>query len=200
VLAYYKSLKTSPDEALVFFYGGHGAIDPRRGHYLQLQNGRRSEGLVRSELRQAMQGQKGGVVVLLTDCCSVFPRRDGTALIERDAVQPARELAPVLRALFFQSRGLVDVTASAPGTPSWGDRKYGGLFTYTLCGLLGGRPEAVGADREGRLTWKSFFPVLRTATDGQFRRWLREGDRPGAGLGARNQLPHAFALDTSPPN
>src|SRR5262249_8404189 len=77
------------------------------------------------------------------------------------------------------------------------DQKCGGLFTYTLSGLLSGKPEAVGADREGRLTWKGFFPVLRRATDSQFRRWLHEVGGSAAGVKETSQLPRAFALDAT---
>src|SRR5262249_24922902 len=79
VLAYSRTLKPGPDEALVFFYGGQGAISPRRGPFLQLQNGRRSEELVRSELRQAMLAKKAGLTVILTECCGVFPAVGGPA-------------------------------------------------------------------------------------------------------------------------
>src|SRR5436190_7515001 len=67
IFDYYKKLKTGADEGLLFFYGGHGAIDPKKGHYFQLTNGK---ALVRGELRAAMEAKKAGVVLIISDCCS----------------------------------------------------------------------------------------------------------------------------------
>src|SRR5262249_17060179 len=58
ILSHYRNLRTSAEEGLVFFYGGHGAMDPRKGHFLQLQNGKPRQELLRSELRQAMEAKK----------------------------------------------------------------------------------------------------------------------------------------------
>src|SRR5262245_37812834 len=47
ILAVVKGLRLGPDEGLLFFYGGHGAIDRSRGHKLDLHRG---SPLYRSEL------------------------------------------------------------------------------------------------------------------------------------------------------
>jgi hypothetical protein len=40
VLAHYRGLKVGPDDALLFFYAGHGAMDPEKGHAFVPQLGK----------------------------------------------------------------------------------------------------------------------------------------------------------------
>jgi hypothetical protein len=199
ILAYYRNLRTSDDEGLVFFYGGHGAMDPRKGHYLQLQNGKRGGELVRSELRKAMEDKKAGLVVILTDCCSNMRRVSKRQLNEetQEKVTARGKFHPTLRSLFFQARGTVDITA-ATGTVSWGDDASGGLFTRSLCKMLTTSPAALGAGKDGALSWKEFFPRLKRNTETTFRAWKEEMRKANGGrdeVGARTmQTPQAFAL------
>ena len=37
ILSYYRGLKVGRDDALFFYYAGHGATDPQKGHFLALQ-------------------------------------------------------------------------------------------------------------------------------------------------------------------
>src|SRR5262245_20997044 len=68
ILAHYQTLKTGPNEGLLFFYGGHGATDKETGrHALTLTN---EDVLFRYELREAMEAKKAGLVVIISDCCS----------------------------------------------------------------------------------------------------------------------------------
>src|ERR1700693_5685160 len=39
VLNYYKGLKVEPDEALVFYYSGHGAYNTSKGHFMAFAHG-----------------------------------------------------------------------------------------------------------------------------------------------------------------
>jgi hypothetical protein len=74
VLRYYHDLRVEPDDALVFFYSGHGATNATRGHFLQFTHGP----LFRNDLLAAMQKHNPRLMVLLTDCCSNFAGSFGT--------------------------------------------------------------------------------------------------------------------------
>jgi hypothetical protein len=197
VLAHYQHLRISPDEGLVFFYGGHGAMDPKKGHYLQLQNGKKGAELIRADLRKAMEARKPGLVVILTDCCS-NARRLGKRNVEADEahVKTRGQFNPLLRSLFFQARGTVDITA-ATGHESIGNDVHGGLFTATLCKLLAAPPATLDTSKDGVVSWPEFFHRLRRETETTFHAWKKEARKANGGKDVdlpRNQTPHAFAL------
>lgn len=72
VLAYYRDLKVAANEALVFYYSGHGAYHSTRGHLLTFVQG----DLTRASVLAAMQWHKPRLAAVLTDCCAVH---DGVA-------------------------------------------------------------------------------------------------------------------------
>jgi hypothetical protein len=196
ILAYYRSVPVSADEGLVFFYGGHGAMDPKKGHYLQLQNGKKGAELIRADLRKAMEARKPGLVVILTDCCS-NTRKVAKRQLENqeEKVTPRGVFHPTMKALLYQARGTVDITA-ATGTVSWGDDDNGGLFTRSLCKMLTTSLSMLKGGKEGVLTWQEFFPKLRRDTETTFRSWAAEMRRlnPGDKIDSRTQTPQAFVL------
>src|SRR5205823_6528277 len=50
VFDYYRKVQVGPNDALVFFYTGHGATDPTRGHCLTTERGM----IYRKDLRAAL--------------------------------------------------------------------------------------------------------------------------------------------------
>lgn len=193
ILNYYKRLRTGPSEALLFYYAGHGATDKAYGHYLALQAPRRKDlVLTRTALRQAMQGKGAGLVVILTDCCSDFvplaKRRPATL-----PPSAPREIHPVVRCLLFRQRGVVDITAST-NEPSWGDSHGGGIFTRTLARLMEGRLRDLDTDRDGFVTWKEFFPILKSRTQATFGKWSVAQRARGEVIRQKTQMPRMFRL------
>jgi hypothetical protein len=193
-------LKVGPDSGLVFYYGGHGAIEPGTGHYLKLKHG---PVMMRSELRQAMEARKPGLVVLLTDCCSTHIRIPKPPPTFGDALDPKalpelKRMKPVFRSLFYQARGTVDITA-ATDNASWGDDDDGGIFTRTLCRVLYKDLRELDRDRDGVVSWKEFFPVLQAETDATFQTWAARMRRNRESVPAVRQKPFAFALVAAPP-
>jgi hypothetical protein len=67
VLKYYQDLKVAANDALVFYYSGHGAHHASKGHLLTFMQG----DLARGEVLAAMQRHKPRLAVVLTDCCAV---------------------------------------------------------------------------------------------------------------------------------
>ncbi len=68
VLQYYQDLKLKANEALVFYYSGHGAYHRSRGHLLTFNQGDLSCAAVLA----AMQRHKPRLAVVLTDCCAAY--------------------------------------------------------------------------------------------------------------------------------
>jgi hypothetical protein len=68
VLSYYRDLTTGPNDVLLFYYAGHGAIDPKFGQVLTMQ----TANLSRRTLVKTILDKPSALQIILTDCCSVF--------------------------------------------------------------------------------------------------------------------------------
>jgi hypothetical protein len=158
ILDYYRNLQTGPDEALLFYYAGHGAFNNFNGqagnHYLTMDAG----SLERHILLRAMQAKRAGLIVLLTDCCSDVVKLQGFADVttSEGGTAQARQLQHLTRCLFFQHRGIVDITAAWIGSSAYGDTQVGGFFTASL-GRVASAP-ALYFPNGGRdfVTWNAF--------------------------------------------
>lgn len=185
ILTHFERLSSGPDEAILFYYAGHGATDPIRGPYFQLRGG--AEELFRSRLIQVMEAGQPGLVVLLTDCCST--------LLPAHAKSPKRALeeidAALFRQLFLQHRGRVDVTA-ATDDAAIGDLD-GGLFTRVLRGMLLQKAAQLDQDKNGFVSWREFFPQLQHRTEEEFQNGPKRGPRGEQRLPDK-QRPRAFQL------
>lgn len=195
ILAHYRNLKPGKNEGLVFIYGGHGAMDRKR-HFLAF--GPRQERLYRSELRRAMLAKKAPLTVILTDCCS-SPVPSTFATTKKGAVESEGEtrLHPVMRDLFFRTRGLVDITGAQPGKPSWSDTMTGGVFTQALCFTLVRPIKELDFNKDGKVTWDEFFVAVQEHTGKSFGAWANAMRRLNQTIDDSVQLPDAFALPRS---
>ena len=172
ILNYYRNLKADANDAVLFYYAGHGAIDPAKGHFLALQE-LDTKPLLRSDLRKAMQDKNPGLQVLLTDCCSSRFKLPDKKRKVIEEVGEAKELDPVLRCLLFRHRGVVDVTAASDNTAAFGDDHEGGVFTRTLGALLTSRVADLDANNDKFVSWNEVFPRLQKDTEQVFARWAR---------------------------
>jgi hypothetical protein len=176
---YYRRRNAGPEDALLFYFAGHGATDMvqrRSQHFIALQGGR----LYRSEVRAEMWARRPGRLVLITDCCS--NRLGGTppppTLGSGEPTGPT-EIHPALRCLFFTPGAPIDITASTYDS-SWGDNVDGGVFTRTfrdcfLNGMVWRNTDltALGGRDANHLTWSEFFPVLQDAAEKTFAEFKR---------------------------
>jgi hypothetical protein len=200
IVAAVKSLKgkVTANDAVLFFYGGHGAVNEKHGHVLKMSAG--GPDLARSLLRKEMEKLGAGLTVLLTDCCSTKEKDlDGEVLGIDKTGGRTLEIKPPVKQLFFQSRGVVDVTAATESEAAWSDDKNGGLFTRSLYRMLTMKPEKLkeltGQEVES-LTWRKFFPLLQSDTQKFFKSWSEDmmARYPNAKIRAETQKPHAFFL------
>ena len=192
ILSYYRSLKVGRDDALFFYYAGHGATDAQKGHFLALQD-LAARPLLRADLRKAMQERQPGLIVIMTDCCSNrFPLPGVFRRVVPDK-GTATAIDPVLRCLLYQSRGVVDITA-ASGNASFGDDHKGGIFTRTFDKLVRGGISQSDADGDGFVSWPEFFARLQSRTEGVFITWAQQQQARGEHIDQTSQKPHAFDL------
>jgi hypothetical protein len=207
ILDYYRHLKTEPNEALLFYYTGHGAVDQFRGHYLDLDKRGR---LYRSTLRAAMLQKNARLVAILTDSCANLTGNEGISPRGRKAPPLNSFLAPtpaktssagvswkpdpvghgtgtVLWHLLFHHCGLVDINGAAMGKLAYANRDLGGYFTATLADLLSEPVARFDTNGDHFVEWSEFFALLRRNTE--------HGAPAGTG-GSYSQTPTAFALGT----
>jgi hypothetical protein len=197
ILAYYRRLKVGRDDALFFYYAGHGATDPAKGHFLALQD-LAAKPLLRSDLRKAMQEHQPALTVIMTDCCSTRYSLPGKKAVRNVIVDSggAATIHPVLKCLLYQSRGVVDITA-ASGNASYGDDHDGGIFTRTFARLVDEGIAVSDADQDGFVSWPEFFARLQSRTQGVFINWAEKQRARGEEVEQSSQRPMAFSLGSS---
>jgi hypothetical protein len=182
-----KAVRPDSTDAFFVYYSGHGGFDTRRNdHFCALPS---SERLYRSELRAAVTRSGARLSVLITDTCSsmVTPRAAPSS-----AVPEFNTLPILLRALFFDSSGVVDISATKPGETAIGLPRIGGCFTYSLMAVL-------QTNAEQALTWDA---VLRQARDqakqmnrGQTAYALSELPVPNGGTNADGRIRFGVVAD-----
>lgn len=167
VLNAISNVEPAPNDVLVFYYSGHGAVDPRQGHYFQLSGN--SDTLLRSDLRNALLSRNARLTVMITDCCAAIlnlPRAAGAA-----AHAPAEKWSPLCKKLMKEGAGLVDFTSSTPPEFSFiSKEKFGSIFTQCLC-------EEIVNNESRPMTWKELFGLTKGATVKQSLKERGEGGR-----------------------
>jgi hypothetical protein len=204
VIGYYRDLKTGPNEGLVFYFSGHGATLPDRDKVYRQQvmamghvpKKRKGYLFPRETLVNAMPFKNAGLAVVLTDCCANHIPYTLPPLVSSPATVGARlgdegpkEIAPVVRNLFFEARGIIDVTAADHDVAGF-DPDAGSFFTLALAHLLREDVASFNPLNKDFLRWKDFFPRLREETNKEMQYYKRKrGDKDDA-----TQYAKAFQL------
>jgi hypothetical protein len=200
IVEYFRTVRSGPNDVLLFYYTGHGGMFEGRGHVLTTSHGN----LPRDALRAAMSGRRPRLCVLLSDCCSSVVRRQPQGPAP-GAPAPRPEVSPMFRCLLLQHRGLVDVTSSSFGEASWSRPGTGGFFTAALGTALGSWGiDEFDQDKDGFVTWAEVFDQVRRETQATYREFKQDllslsprdlDPKLRASLESqRDQSPQAFAL------
>lgn len=146
ILNHIAARRIDTDDVVVFAFSGHGGYNAQSNQHTFAIDTR----LERSVVRNALLRKSPRLTVLLTDSCSsVDPPRDMTS---PDTPGPV-SLTPLFRALFFETRGLVDISSTRPGETAWGG-PAGGNFTIALAQTL--------SNSNRRLNWSQTLSEVRT--------------------------------------
>ena len=212
LIGYFNALSdVRANDVLIFYYAGHGATDPRIGHFFQTSGG----DLPRSAPCAAILRRQPRLAVMLTDCCSSAARfRPPKTAPAPGAAAPAAPpgMSKLMRCLFFEHRGLVDITGATydartgKGEFGWYGPQ-GGVFTTALTDALLFTPfEEIDASRDGFVTWTEFDRAVRKIELQTFRRYKQDRLREAATspeddkktvkllLDQPGQTPQAFSL------
>jgi hypothetical protein len=142
VLQAIEGLRPAPEDTVLVYYAGHGAIEASRGHYLKMSAGR----LYRSEIQAAMKRHRVRLSVLVTESCSVVEPSMGVRTSLKPG-GPATGNWDALSKLLFEARGAVDLNTSCPNQVAAAAPETGAFFTHCLAGVLCRPPS-------GSLTWE----------------------------------------------
>jgi hypothetical protein len=160
IRGYYKRLDVKREDTVVFYYSGHGDWDRKQGQFLRMKRG----DLLRTEVLALMNNKHPRLIALITDCCSTQSRFRGTPLLGAP-----RGNWDVVRRLFLQPHGIVNITAAQQGKAAYGDVN-GGVFTRAFTWLLCG---AGGRIEEDKVSWPSVKSVLAEQTQQELK-WMVE--------------------------
>lgn len=130
ILRKIRSISVDSDDALIFFFTGHGAFEVnRQEHLITLNN---NEILKRSVLLAELKAKNPQLTVLITDTCSNLVDIWGNS---PESNSPAR-ISPLFHSLFVQTRGVVDISGTKPGEIA---RlcNYGSAFVLGFSEVLG---------------------------------------------------------------
>jgi WD40 repeat protein len=185
-------LAVHPDDAIFFFYSGHGGLTDEKGHFLHSRSGP----IYRTELRAQLLGKQARLLAIMTDCCA--KRVDFDSLRSAASLQAAqRDKWRVLRNLFLEQKGLIDVQSSQEGVVSWGGAN-GSMFTTALCKMLLKPAEALDTNKDGFVDWKEFFTSVRAQTLAIFQQVREKSQMDDFIRTTEPQTPYAFNLPSAP--
>ena len=181
ILKAIQEFQVGPDDAVVFYYTGHGGADDR-GHYLAMEKGK----LYRAELRRSMLAKRPRLAVIMTDCCNV--RADGRAFAAPAVdVNSPKVVTPLFRSLFIEPRGVVDINSSAPDQSSFFfvkrdqfGRHQGSLFTRSLTRFVDRQRDRTGS-------WDMLVREVDLAVQVAFRKNYPRGAKVAKGRVEQNR-------------
>lgn len=182
VAQYFRDLTIDPADTVLFYFSGHGATHPDRGHVLAL--GRRP--VLRADVLAALKGKKPRLAVCLTDCCA--PVLKFKPEVRRAFNNVDRH---TLDSLVFRHRGVVDINACSIGELAYCDEQ-GSLFTRAFTALLQLKPGDLDAESADFVHWQDVFSKARRLTQDNLAELKKV--RPPVVDEDAIQTPQAFAL------
>ena len=151
-----RNAQIDPADSVLFYYSGHGSFDGVTGdHQFTLD---RSDRLSRRDVKNELQRHHPKFAVMISDCCAGIekvpvPTRSADP---SSGLKTRQKMNKALENLFFNTRGMADITSSRPGQVSVG-LESGGLFTTAII-------DTIKAHADSRLEWETLFSEARLRT------------------------------------
>ena len=181
VINWLKNLHSGKDDTILIYYNGHGLMQGINDeHILLFDFEEQTDKVYRSKLRTLLEQKPGRLKMLITDTCS---NRAGTLspeLVAKNVTSLAgvkhRDRNKIIKNLFLQHAGILDITAAQPGDYAWSSEDIGGYFTS---GLIQGITNESDSNKDGFLTWQEVFKITQQKTEELFK----EAKETGVGFG-----------------
>ena len=158
------------DDAVLFYYGGHGAYSGDKKHILSLRNGK--DRIKRSEVMEELSKHNAALTVVITDTCFSSSRE------ERAPSAPSAAAAfdvthPLFRRLFFQTDGMIDMNACSRGQVAITHRfeRVGSIFTASLTNSLARHAQ----EEDASFGWNELVNEVSDLTARSFREHFPNG-------------------------
>ena len=162
VEAWLNAVDAKPNDTVLVYYTGFGLISASGS----------GDDLARADLSAALNEHPARLKMLITDMNGPNVDESDTPQIrvdESDTPQIAqvvmkRKLS-ILKHLFLEHKGMLDITAASPGEEAWGDRKDGFFFTNALIASMA---SASDANEDGFISWTEAFEFAQKLTQAVF--------------------------------
>ena len=148
-----------PEDAVVFYYSGHGNYARDGQHYMVVGGNWTS----RSSVIASLKSRGAGLAVLITDSCFNFndvtpPQQTVRAEMRKSAT------APLFRKLFFETNGFIDINSCQRDekAATHADYSLGSVFTKAFVDSLGAKSTMATE------TWQSIVNDVSQETSRQF--------------------------------
>ena len=157
-----KNRRVASKDTIFVYYSGHGHIDQKARHYLDLDVQNPAFSLLRSDLVKELSGKRCRLKMLITDTCSNEIQILSRATSSATVVSRKR---PYAEDLFLKHSGLLDITAASPRQYAWGNNQIGGYFTAALIESFTAKSDT---NKDRFLSWKEVFSATRDGTQKLF--------------------------------
>jgi hypothetical protein len=174
VMDYYRKLAVTSDDAILFYFAGHGGYRPGIGHIVQMEKPLGAKGnnlLLRSDLRHTLLEKRARLTIMLSDSCNSYP-----ASLELRSEKDAPDW-DTIRCLFLAPRGLIDINSSSEGESAYGNKNDGGFFTHSLTNALRKSFKELDGDKDGFVHWHEILPLIQEGAQQKFANYRSEALR-----------------------
>ncbi len=208
-------LAVESDDVVVFYFTGHAGnqLDAEGQVFQLFQNGGKNETrLSRRTVRRVLAPKEPRFVVLLTDCANAFaPSPESTPIAAQveSAQAPAEaqapesdgpeKVSPVVRRLFFEPSGCVDMTAAKPGQYAFADAAdvRGSIATNAWLSVFKEVDETLKNDPKTEIDWREVSEKMIAETEKRFQKKYPDGTEV-VGDFQGTQTPHVYELPGAP--
>lgn len=154
-----KNVNPDPKDVVFVYFSGHGGADKTGSHarYITIQG---NEKLYRKEVAKVVEALNCRLKILITDACSAGPLRT-----EEIPIPSSDE--DILRNLFLQHEGFLNLTSTSVGHVAFGDKTTGSYFTASLMeGIIPGDLADVDrAPQDGFVSWEEVLTLTKEHLD-----------------------------------
>ena len=158
-----RNRQVDAEDTILVYYSGHGHIDRKARHYLDLDVQNAAFSLLRSDLAEELSEKRCRLKMLITDTCS--NRVQTSPPIAQSAGTVVSRKRRYTQDIFLKHKGFLDITAASPGQYAWGNNEIGGYFTAALIESF---TASADTDKNGFLSWEEVFLATRDETQRLF--------------------------------